>query len=412
MHFFSASGMILILGRSVRASFYHQVLMDFIREMDVLARRGRRGSFRACRGCSRRKSHMEEMYEVLRFIEHGTHCRQSMDCIRGTPLIRYLKDNPRIGKEKIFKWFHQLCVCLDQYHRCRNWKEYRYLNPYSVIVSEEGELLLLDLEAPENAFAMKQMQKRAVRHHFVKPVCRIEAGKNQNADLFAYGKTIQFLLAYTETVPALTGREEARLSRVIGRCTGETGREYEDIAHVMKTLPAVKPQAPEFKDGRRKKLLAAACVFVLVCALLKMGISLSAADAKSAVTGSIQARKEIPVQIAVSETPALETPTDEDILEAAGSILKEYVSGESESKLRTGLALGRRAELNVVRCLAEMYEKLDMPEEAAEAYGRLIQIETQQERIEAAELRKMKLEAGWEGYEEKANADIEAEDTP
>ena len=110
------------------------------------------------------------MYEVLRFIEHGAHCRQSMDCIRGTILIRYLKENPEIGKAGLFGWFRQLCVCVDQYHRCRKQKEYRYLNPYSIVVSEEGELLLLDLESPENAFVMKQMQKHAVRNHFVKPV--------------------------------------------------------------------------------------------------------------------------------------------------------------------------------------------------------------------------------------------------
>ena len=410
MHFFSSSGMILILGRSVRASFYHQFLMDFIGEMDVLGRRGRRGNFRACPGCSRRKSHMEEIYEVLRFIEHGAHCRQSMDCIRGTPLIRYLKDDPRIGKGRLFKWFRQLCVCLDQYHRCRNWKEYRYLNPYSVIVSEEGELLLLDLEAPENAFVMKQMQRRAIRDHFVKPVCRIGAGKDQKADLFAYGKTIQFLLAYTEIVPALTRWEETRLSRVISRCTGESKRGYEDIAHVLKALPAAKLKDPEPGAAQRKKLLAAACVCVLACAILKLGTSLTADERESAVTGSIQVRKEIPAQLAVSETPVLETLADEEILEAAGSVLKEYISGGSESELRAGLALGRRAELYIVRCLAEMYEKLDMEKEAAEAYGRLIQIETDQERIEAAEQSRMKLEPGREEDRENADAGVEEED--
>ena len=91
---------------------------------------------------------MEEMYEVLRFIEHGVHCRQSLDCIRGMLLIRYLQVEHRIGKKELFRWFRQLCVCVDQYHRCRKQREYRYLNPYSVVVSEDGELFLLDLEAP------------------------------------------------------------------------------------------------------------------------------------------------------------------------------------------------------------------------------------------------------------------------
>ena len=66
------------------------------------------------------QQNMEEMYEVLRFIEHGTHCRQSMDCIRGNLLIRYLKERQGIGKSELFGWFRQLCVCVDQYHRCRS----------------------------------------------------------------------------------------------------------------------------------------------------------------------------------------------------------------------------------------------------------------------------------------------------
>lgn len=339
------------------------------------------------------------MYEVLRFIEHGTYCRQSMDCIRGTPLIRYLKENPRIGKEELFKWFRQLCVCLDQYHRCRSWKEYRYLNPYSVIVSEEGELLLLDLEAPENAFVMKQMQKRAVRDHFVKPVCRIKAGKDQKADLFAYGKTIQFLLAYTEVVPALTRREETRLSRVIDRCMGESGREYEDITQVLKALPVVKPGRSEPKNGKRKKLVAAVCFCILACAFLKLGINLTVADRKNAVTGGIRTQKENLTHAAPGGADGWKVPADEDVLEAAGNILKKYVSVGAENEIRTGLALGRKIELDIVRCLAEMYENLDMPEEAAETYGRLIQIETDPGQVEAAGIRKMELEADQEEYE-------------
>ena len=388
--------------------------------MDVLGRRGRRGNFRACPGCSRRKSHMEEMYEVLRFIEHGAHCRQSMDCIRGTPLIRYLKDDPRIGKGRLFKWFRQLCVCLDQYHRCRNWKEYRYLNPYSVIVSEEGELLLLDLEAPENAFVMKQMQRRAIRDHFVKPVCRIGAGKDQKADLFAYGKTIQFLLAYTEIVPALTRWEETRLSRVISRCTGESKRGYEDIAHVLKALPAAKLKDPEPGAAQRKKLLAAASACTAVCAFLTLGNDGAASGGEipgSAVDGGVlsgsaglSAGTGLPGSENLSAGTDLPTGTDlsagklageVDVLAAADRLLKEYAASEDLGELRGTLGMVREIELNAVWCLAETYDKLDM-EEALETYERLIQIEKDPEKLEDALERKEELEA--EGILEREEA--------
>ena len=63
----------------------HQILMRFtwIEVVDTQRQRGRRGR----RVGSKRKMNMEEMYEVLRFIEHGTQCRQSMDCVEG--IIRW-----------------------------------------------------------------------------------------------------------------------------------------------------------------------------------------------------------------------------------------------------------------------------------------------------------------------------------
>ncbi len=301
----------------------------------------------------------------------------------------------------LFRWFRQLCVCIDQYHRCRNWREYRYLNPYSVIVSEEGELLLLDLEAQENAFAMKQMQKRAVREHFVKPVCRIEVGKSQKADLFAYGKTIQFLLAYTEVVPALTRREEVRLSRVIARCMGESGKAYEDIAQVLKVLPEAKERTMGPENGKSKKLLAVVCGCVSSCALLLLGLNLTATGRSAGggeILGGVRAEYERPWQIAVSGIPVWEKLTVEDIRAAVRRILNEQALSETENEIRAGMEMGREIELDTVRCLSEMYEKLDMPEEAADAYGRLIQIETEAEQIEAAGLKKMELEASQAEY--------------
>ena len=342
--------------------------------------------------------HMDEMYEVLRFIEHGTHCRQSMDCIRGTILIRYLKENPEIGKAGLFGWFRQLCVCVDQYHRCRKQKEYRYLNPYSIVVSEEGELLLLDLESPENAFVMKQMQKHAVRNHFVKPVCEMGTGREQKADLFAYGKTIQFLLAYTEAVPALTRREEIRLSRVISRCMGESVRGYTDISQVMKDLPVAKEREGKSAAGRRKKLLAAACAGTAVCALLVMEEWLGGIGFSDKAQVGILAESGDLTQTAMKEAAARPALTEEEILEIAESILKNHALSEDEKDAQTAVAMGQEMELGVVRCLAGLYERLDMTDEAEDAYSRLIQIEKEEEMIEAAGIGKMELEAGQEKY--------------
>ena len=208
---------------------------------------------------------MEEMYEVMRFIEHGAHCRQSMDCVRGMLMAEFLRRNPRQEKTDLFCWFRGLCVCLDQYHRSRKGrKDYRYLNPYSIVVTEENQLCLLDLEAPSNSFAVKQMQRRAVRDHFVKPVCEMGMEKEYKADLFAYGRMLQFLLAYIVVDPSLTRMEELRLAIVIGRCTGEKRGKYENIGQVMRALPSV-PKEERMSGRRRKRLAVGACICVMLC---------------------------------------------------------------------------------------------------------------------------------------------------
>ena len=159
-----------------------------------------------------------------------------MDCVQGTILLNYLKENPQIERGMLISWFRELAVSVDQYHRSHGRQNYRYLNPCSVIVSEEETLFLLDMEARDNETVMKRMQKRAVRNHFVKPIYEIGTAGNNDADLFAYGRTIQFILAYSEVYPELSRWDENRLSRVIGRCTGESRRKYADLQQVLKDL--------------------------------------------------------------------------------------------------------------------------------------------------------------------------------
>ena len=137
-------------------------------------------------------------------------------------------------------------------------------------MADTGKLLLLDMEAPDNETAMKQMQKRAVRSHFVKPVYDIGAGRNHDADLYAYGKTIQFMLAYLEVVPALTKREELRLSRVIEKCIGESKKKYDDFCQILNELPGSgKKQNVREKNGKTAAAaLGGAAAGVLLCSAL------------------------------------------------------------------------------------------------------------------------------------------------
>ena len=93
---------------------------------------------------------MEKMYEVLRFVEKGTECQSGIDCLQGELLIYYLRDNTQLDKAVLFEWFRQIAGEIRKYQQSRRGQNYRCLTPYSIVVTEEGELLLLNPDAQEN----------------------------------------------------------------------------------------------------------------------------------------------------------------------------------------------------------------------------------------------------------------------
>ena len=240
--------------------FQHQFLMIFTRIGKILPR-----SAEWIFVCVLRlkKMNMEEMYEVLKFIEHGTQCRQSMDSESGELLIYCLRDRRQLEKKVLFEWFRQIGVSLDQFHRCRRGQRYRYLNPYSIVVAENGRVYLLDLEAPENERVMKQMQNRVVRKHFVKPVCGNGSDFEGDVDLFGYGRTMQFVLAYVTVTPGLSRREEKKMSRIIRRCTEVSGNRYSDVRQAAGDIPAAGENRTYMGRSGRKAAAAAGCLSIL-----------------------------------------------------------------------------------------------------------------------------------------------------
>lgn len=360
---------------------------------------------------------MEEMYEVLKFIEHGTQCRQSMDCERGELLIFCLRDNPRQKKEILFDWFRQISISLDQFHRCRKGQRYRYLNPYSIVVSEDGKVYLLNLEAPENEPVIKKMQNKAVRKHFVKRGGRTEKEAEGDMDLFGYGRTIQFVLAYTEAVPCLTRREEKKMARVIERCTELQKKGYGDIRQVTGDIPSPAKRQPfsGMSGWKKAAVMAAGCLGVLaVPAVILSGSNGDAgsrtagefhseeghaAGAEGEGTGGAETESHTAVFPGHEEDPITDGEmTDEEYITAAGRILKTYLLQNTVEGNEQTLLLGKELELEVVRSLAAAYERQEMTEEAILAYGRLLEIEEGTGRIEEAAEKKMKLEAGQGQY--------------
>lgn len=185
----------------------------------------------------------EKNYEVIKFIEHNRKCHIVMDCATGMLLIHRLDNCCNLTKDTVFHWFKMLALELEKYHRYRNERCYRHLNPYSILLTSENKVMLLDLNAQSNTFVMKSMQKPVIREHFVKPVLHIKENGRLSPDIYCLGKTMQFVLARSESMLSLTKREIYVLSVIIEKCLGENPRKkYDSLKQIQKDLPRSMPK--------------------------------------------------------------------------------------------------------------------------------------------------------------------------
>lgn len=160
-----------------------------------------------------------------------------MDHVQGELLIYKIKEVRMLERKMLFDWMLQLLHQLQCYQRCHSGRNYRYTNPYSVLIARDGKILLLDLDAKSNEFVMKNMQKRAMRNHFVKPVLDTMKNREDTLDIYGYGKTIQFMLANINTDPSLTRFQEYRLEKLINKCLDEkVKKKYEELKQIEKDL--------------------------------------------------------------------------------------------------------------------------------------------------------------------------------
>ncbi len=198
-----------------------------------------------------------EGYDVLRLIEHGRICYISSEYVEGTTLIKWLKYRPNLSKEQLFSWIHNLARQLECIHKCRGEPCYRYVNPYSVIVTEEKELYFLDMSAKSNEQALSRMTRRTVREHFLPSEQACYETESISLDIYGLGKTIQYLLSVSKLEPGLTRREEARFQKIISTSLNRhSGRAYTNLPELRKQIPIYK-EAKKRPAYRRRLLLAA-----------------------------------------------------------------------------------------------------------------------------------------------------------
>lgn len=200
----------------------------------------------------------KEGYDVLRLIEHGQSCYISSEYIEGRPLVWWLKYHPNISKEQLLAWMGRMAKQLANIHKCKKKSCYQYVNPYSIVVTEEGELYFLDLEAGTNEEIRKRMLRRDIREHFLPPGKSYYGKGSVSFDIYGLGKTFQYLLASVRVDPPLGRRETAKLKRIISKCQKYHSKySYQSVQEICKNLPTYQVPKEKRKQKKGKKIAAA-----------------------------------------------------------------------------------------------------------------------------------------------------------
>lgn len=322
-----------------------------------------------------------------------------MDCIQGELLIHRVRRCPEVEKEVLFLWLRQLIVQIDQYHRCKKNQSYRYLNPYSVLITKDERMMLLDLEAESNAFVLKNLQKRAMRKHFIKPVIYMKENTKISLDLYGYAKTVQFILSEMNVEPRLTGREERRLARVVKKCLEEDlKKQYGELKQTEKELPVYRE--PQKSRVRRTYLMG----MVFLSVILVLAVVCKRADRNE------QPGMETPVQTVREETDRAEqqeaarqeerekTPVEEgaadgwNMMKKEVGLMEQHLLRNTVKDNQEVILKGEEIHREVVRCLAAAYDREESKERALRAYQELCGMEEKEAYLETAYIRRMELE--------------------
>lgn len=183
---------------------------------------------------------MEETkcYDVLKFVEHGEKCYVSTDYVKGKPLVQWLKYHPGIPKEQLYRWLHELVRQIGCFHRCKGSPCYQYVNPFSIIVSGNEKIYLLDLGSNSQEKLLRQMHRRGIRESFLTQDNVFYQRSSIRDDIFGIGKTLQYILASAIPEPSCSWLEEIQFQRVIAKCLSEhEKKQYQSVREILKHFP-------------------------------------------------------------------------------------------------------------------------------------------------------------------------------
>lgn len=198
---------------------------------------------------------LQKKYDVLRFVKQGQDCHIVSDYVTGEILAEYLKKQPNITKEQLFLWIHQLIGELMAVSNIKDVSNYGYLNPFCIIIKQDNTISLLNLREESNFEILRVMEKNNISQLFFP--------KDQYDEIFAFGKTLQFILAKTNISPPLSKMEERKLKHIISKCLSDKfKKKYQNFLEI-------KSNFPKKNKKKNKKFIH---LFYIIMIILAFGV--------------------------------------------------------------------------------------------------------------------------------------------
>ena len=215
---------------------------------------------------------------MIKFIDHNSSSRITMDYVQGELLIDKVKNTSELSKEMVFSWFYNLLIQMIQYHKCCNNRIYRYLNPYSVVIVGDREVHILDIDSSSNSFVIKNLQTPSMREHFLKTKTQQTEENQIGYDIYCFGKTLQYVLACSESYISLNKAEDNKCFNLIEKCINrESRRKYINFAQIKKDLCFANERRGKLhisNDKRLKIILGVVIVVVVANIIFALGLSI------------------------------------------------------------------------------------------------------------------------------------------
>lgn len=204
----------------------------------------------------------------MQFIPQANRYRIVSNEVEGQ-LLMHILERGEVEKQLFQQYLHEIVEQLILFEQYSKETQYRYMNPYCIVISKASEVLLLNLEVDSNQFVMKYLQQREVRDHFiVYPM--MDTNRNiKHQGLFNFGRTLEFFLSHCEIQPPFTSREIKKYNSIIQACCPSQGeQEYQVVRDIVKDIPKIsKIQSSPLQKHRPSLLKLAVIVVVLLLAL-------------------------------------------------------------------------------------------------------------------------------------------------